>query len=606
MWFVRARDRRFVEVNDAACRRYGYSREEFLHKLVLDDVRVKKWRETRGPISAERHIESATFESQHRAKNGETFPVCVRSHLQVIDGERVGFAVITDLTDQKEGDRILNLYHLLAQHTQEAIWFMRVKDERFIDVNASACRLYGYTREEFRNLALSDIVVTRHSLNYVPSASSSLGFAAFESLHRRRDGTQFPVSVHAERAMLDDELINVVVIGDLTERKRQEEEIERARDAAIDAVQMKSRFVATMSHEIRTPMNAIVGIAEMLPRAGAADQPRLFQLLGVAANSLLTLVNDILDISKLEAGEMEFSNEPFSIADVVASSLATIEYQAKSKGLTIEASVDPAIPPIVRGDACRLTQVLVNLLGNAVKFTDRGGVTVKAELLAGDEGVCRMRFAIKDTGIGIPREQQERIFRAFVQVDDSLSRRVQGTGLGLSICAHFVDVMRGEIGVDSEPGAGSTFWFTASFELERRAGRFALPPAGEDRRHGSIRKRGTVLVAEDNEISRQVIEMQLGELGYEATIVPDGFAAIAAAAQGEYTVILMDWQMPGLDGVAAAKEIRARGLQRVPIIAMTANALDEQLLVEYGFDGSLPKPVTLSALRAVCEGSPRP
>ncbi|MEI6413359.1 MAG: PAS domain S-box protein [Pseudomonadota bacterium] len=443
---------------------------------------------------------------------------------------------------------------------------------RFRYVNEAACAMLGYGREELLKMSAPDIdsSMPREHFKRISLPLQRYGVGRFESMHRHQDGHVIPVelTVYHQEAQADEADRLIIFVTDITERKKVALALATAKEGADRANRAKSDFLANMSHEIRTPMNTIIGLSYLLTQTTLIpsqwDQIRKIQN---AAHSLLGIINDILDFSKIEAGRLSLERVPFDLDDLLERVLNLLSIRAEEKELEILFDRDRNLPTTLIGDPTRLGQILVNLGGNAIKFTPKGEVILRVEL-AGESGdEILLRTHVRDTGIGVASHQIGRLFQAFNQEDSSTTRRFGGTGLGLTICQRLVEMMGGQIGVDSHPGQGSTFTFTA--RLGRLPGSQAEAPAD----YGSLGGM-RVLVVDDNETVREILRGMVNGLQGEGVVKDSGEAAIQELEYAErigkpYGIVLLDWRMPGMDGIETARCIQANpSIAATPIVIM--------------------------------------
>jgi PAS domain S-box-containing protein len=599
----------------------GYTAEEvhamggFVDGLVHPEDR-ERVREHRGKCRAAQPGAVMELEFRARREDGEWRWFKSRDLVFAVDASGTATQILGTTQDITDAHRL----EVLRQQEQRWQLALAANNDGIFDWNGYTSEVFysgrwkemlGYSPDEITNttrewtsrLHPADAAQVKEQLARYLARMAPQYETEFRL--RAKDGSYRWILSRA-RAEWDEAGRPVRLVGshhDITERKEAEllarmqaDELAKAKERAEAAVDARGAFLATMSHEIRTPMNGVIGMISLLMDTPLApDQQEFVETIRSSGEALLTIINDILDFSKIEAGRLELESTEFDPWTVIEDTVDTIAESAHRKGLELLLPIDPAVPSTVLGDAGRLRQVLLNLLGNAVKFTDQGEVSVRAQVLSQERAEVELRFEVSDTGIGIAEQVRTRIFNAFTQADASTTRRFGGTGLGLAICRQLVELMGGRIGVESELGKGSTFWFTA---------KFTLPDEARVRPPQAVLQGKKILAVDDNETNRQVLQRQIERAGARVCVARDGFHALelllgATKSGHPFDLAILDLQMPLMDGLMLSRAIRSQEEYRaLPLVLLTSISGRERALdlVNGVFGARLTKPVRYGLL----------
>ena len=608
-------DRNFnmVFINRFGSQALGYSDDDLRAGLNIFQVVAEEDRE-RAKEDINRAMQGSPKAGEYRLvkKDGSTFPAIAYT-IPIIKEEMIAGlrGIFLDISERKRTENALkeseNKFRILAEESLVGVYI--VQDGIFKYVNPRFAEMFGYSVEEMiHKIGPVDLTSADEYEKLdecmIDGLAGKNGSFYFEIKGITKNGEIVDIQIFGSMTNYESRPALMGTALDITERKRIEKALLRAKDAAEAAARAKSDFLANMSHEIRTPMNAVIGMTSLILRTDLSLEQREYLVtIKNSGEALLSIINDILDFSRIERGKIDLECNPLDLEACIEESVALMATMARNKDLDLQYIAKGDLPDAIEGDEARIRQILVNLLSNSVKFTERGKIVVRCEAINPDRDKLEIHISVEDTGIGISQETMSRLFHPFSQADASTSRKYGGNGLGLAISKRLVELMGGRIWAESIVSKGSIFHFTFPTRKASKPVNRALPSAMPKDQPGQNKKR-SILLAEDNAVNQRMAMLMLKKLGYSADKVSNGLEVLSALEKKSYDLILMDVQMPEMDGLEATMEIRKRWPSNVlKIVALTAHAIagDREKCLEAGMDDYLCKPINIEDLKETLE-----
>lgn len=612
MLLVRSDDGKILNANAAAEKFYGYPHEIFC-EMNISDIDKTQQKEIKEWLSDAANEKRSYFIFQHLISNGEVRNVEVNSSPIISGGDKALFLIIHNITELSRAFESIRKseerYRIISENSGDVIWIIDIASMKFTYVSPAVANLIGYAAEEVMQKDI-ELVLSSDSYKRISDLLPKRLRAFMEGDKNARTWINELDQIHKDGSVVITEVITtfltdsngrpIEILGvtrDITERKKNQTAILKAKDQAEAANAAKSNFLANISHELRTPMNGIIGFSHLLSLGSLSEvQIQYNEMIKTSSEHLLELINDILDFSKLEARKLKLYKKDFDLKTVIDNVIELVNAQSKKKKLSISFLMDGEIKYMITGDQLRLKQIIINLLSNAIKFTQAGSIEIRAIQESISDKIANITISVSDTGIGIPPERLDEIFEAFSQIDDSTTKRQGGAGLGLSIVKGLVEMMNGKISVKSEIGRGSTFKVEIPFEICNEALPAISNPKAAFEKQNEINK-VNILLAEDDEMSCAFITAFSNFFNWDITLAKTGIEAVEKFKAGKFDIIFMDAQIPEMNGFEVSSIIREMERKtggHIPIIAIMAYTPggDHEKFIKSGMDDYMTKPIT--------------